>query len=575
MSDPKRKAPSGGASTPAAKRAANGKKGEAPASPSSAAAAATVTALVASAPPPASSPFVNAMLTDLYQISMAYSYWCAGKSEEPATFDLFFRRCPFRGEYAIFAGLDEVLQLLSTYRFTSEQIGQLRSRFPTWRPGFWDYLGGVTARDVKVCAVPQGTIVFPRVPLIRVQGPLGVAQLLETTLLALTNFASLVCTNAARHRVAAGPDKQLLEFGLRRAQGPDGAMSASRYCIVGGFNATSNVQAAVHYGIEVKGTHAHAYVVSFTGLGDLRSQALGECPDFVSRVLKYRDELCESTNDGELAAFISYAQAFPDGFLALIDTYDTMHSGLFNFLAVALALKDVGYAPRGVRLDSGDLAYFSREVRKEFRAAAERYGHEEFARLTIVASNDLSEKVIYALKEQQHEIDAFGIGTHLVTCKDQPALGCVYKLVEISGKPRIKVSADAAKVTIPGKKSAYRLFDSKGFPVLDLLTFATEPAPAPGERVLCRHPFDANKRVHVVPSRVEPLLQEVWNGAVVDGKMPTMNESRAKVSEQMKHMREDHLRLLNPTPYKVALTQKLFDFLHKLWQEETPVREIS
>jgi nicotinate phosphoribosyltransferase len=245
--------------------------------------------------------------------------------------------------------------------------------------------------------------------------------LLETTLLNLVNYPSLVATNAARMRLAAGPNKSLLEFGLRRAQGPDGALSASKYAYIGGFDGTSNVLAGKLFGIEVKGTHAHAYVMSYTNISQLRKTTIPSKTDpnieieFVSLVLKYRVDLNFelTTNEGELAAFASYAQAFPDGFLALVDTYDTIKSGVPNFICVALALRQLGYQAKGVRLDSGDLAYLSRQTRQKFRDVDALLGLNFLTLMNIVASNDINEGVLLSLNREGHEIDTFGIGTHL------------------------------------------------------------------------------------------------------------------------------------------------------------------
>jgi nicotinate phosphoribosyltransferase len=298
--------------------------------------------------------------------------------------------------------------------------------------------------DIKIYAVPEGTVVFPRIPLIRIEGPVLKTQLLETTLLTLVNFASLVATNAARFRQATGADKTLLEFGLRRAQGPDGGLSASKYCYLGGFDGTSNVLAGKLYGIPVKGTHAHAYVSSYECLEDLTIRNLtdrktGEVRPFADLCLKYLEELGpilrilpSETNRGELAAFISYAIAFPTNFLALVDTYDVLKSGLPNFLAVARALHECSYQAVGLRLDSGDLAYLSLEVRARFVETAKRFNLQYFEHFTIVASNDINEDTLVSLEKQGHAIDSFGIGTHLVTCQKQPALGCVFKLVELT-----------------------------------------------------------------------------------------------------------------------------------------------
>lgn len=522
---------------------------------------------------------VNSLLTDWYQLTMAFGYWKGGKSEMPAVFDLHFRRCPFNGEFAVFAGLVEVLGFLSQYCFDEEKIEFIRSRMPGRDPGFFEWLRRIDCSQVKVHAFREGTLAFPRVPLLTVEGPLGVCQLLETTLLTLVNYPTLMATNAARFRIAAGPGKRLLEFGLRRAQGPDGGVSASKYAYVGGFDGTSNVLAGHLYDIPVSGTHGHSWVQAFLGLDEVRGVALegpsGRTADFAALVLECRNELgYNHTNEDELAAFIGYAWAWPDAFLALVDTYDTLKSGIPNFLAVALALQRLGYRPRGIRLDSGDLAFLSKAVRRQFRAISERFG-VDFNGLTIVASNDINEETLLALNQQGHEVDTFGIGTHLVTCQAQPALGGVYKLVQVNGYPRIKLSQDIGKVTIPGRKESYRLIGADKSPLLDLMIQEGEEPPRHGERILCRHPFDETKRAYVTPSDVQPLQSLVWNGAVEPGSVRPLAEVRQYVLEQLAVLRPDHLRVLNPTPYKVSVSEALYQFSHRLWLEEAPVAEIK
>lgn len=279
---------------------------------------------------------VQPLLTDLYQITMAYAYWKSGKKDSLATFDLFFRKNPFSGEFTIFAGLHEVLLFLENFKYTVDDISYLKSVLPaSTEDEFFDYLLNLDSLNIKLYAIPEGTVVFPREPLMRVEGPLPVCQLLETTLLTLVNFASLMTTNAARYRIAAG-SIQLLEFGLRRAQGPDGGLSASKYSYVGGFDATSNVLAGKLYGIPVRGTHAHAFVMSYSGLEELNTRKLfnrrtDQNEDLIDLASKYRGELASLANIieteasmGEFAAFIAYAIAFPDSFTALIDTYDVV-----------------------------------------------------------------------------------------------------------------------------------------------------------------------------------------------------------------------------------------------------------
>ena len=542
---------------------------------------------------------MDPLLTDLYQLTMCYAYWCNDKQDDPAVFDLFFRENPFGGEFTIFAGLEEVLRFVSTWRVTADHVAELRRRYPDWQEGFWPYLSALSLSSVRIYAIEEGTIAIGRTPLIRVEGPLALCQLMETTFLVLVNYASLVTTNAARHRLAVGPHKTLLEFGLRRAQGPDGAMSASRYSYIGGFDGTSNLKASILFGIPCSGTHAHSFVSSFLTFSDIKSTTLpfntdaasfpasyqpsqpppspGQQGDFVAAVTAWRGRLQRhSTNQSELAAFIAYAQAYPRAFLALVDTYDVLESGLWNFLFVALGLLEFGYRPRGIRLDSGDLAYLSRQCRAVFRAVGEKWGRPELAALTIVASNDLSENVLYSLREQGHEIDTFAIGTHLVTCKSQPALGCVYKLVQVKGEPRIKVSHDSSKITIPGRKDVFRLFGASGEAVLDLLVSSGGGPPLVGKRVLCRHPFDANKRVYVTPSRVQPLLLLVWDGdSGLVAPFPSLLELKHRVQRELSSFREDHLRRLNPTPYKLSVTSDLYTFMHDLWLSETPIAEIK
>lgn len=277
---------------------------------------------------------------------------------------------------------------------------------------------------------------------------------------------------------------------------------------------------------------------------------------------------------GELASFISYAQAFPNGFLALIDTYDAVKSGLANFCTVAVALAELGYRALGIRLDSGDLSYLSQIVRDSFRKVARAFELPWFEKLTIVASNDINEDTIHSLNQQGHEINSFGIGTHLVTCQKQPALGGVYKLVEVNKKPRIKLSEDVEKVTIPGKKSAYRLYGSDGNALVDLMLQPDEAPPAVGQRVLCRHPFQESKRAYVIPAKVESLHKCYWTDGQVQCHLSPLKELRDKSLKSLKSIRQDHKRALNPTPYKVSVSSDLYTFMHNLWLENAPIGEL-
>nr|GLL19459.1 nicotinate phosphoribosyltransferase isoform X1 [Ipomoea trifida] len=416
-------------------------------------------------------PMVTPLLTDLYQFTMAYAYWKAGKHNERAVEDdIAFRQ---------------------------------QSLPSSCEDGFFEYLRSIDLSDVEIYSISEGSVVFPKVPLMRVEGPVAVAQLLETPFVNRINYASLVTTNAARHRFVAGKEKLLLEFGLRRAQGPDGGIGASKYCYMGGFDATS--------------------------------------------------------------------------FLALVDTYDVIRSGVPNFCAVALALNDLGYKAIGIRLDSGDLAYQSCEARKFFCAIEKEFGVPGFGKMSITASNDLNEETLDALNKQGHEVDAFGIGTHLVTCYAQAALGVVFKLVEINNQPRIKLSEDVTKVSIPCKKRRYRLYGKEGYPLVDIMTGENEPPPKVGERILCRHPFSESKRAYVVPQRVEELLKCYWPGSSDKTRevLPPLKQIRERCIEHLSQMRPDHMRWLNPTPYKVSVSAKLYDFIHFLWLNEAPVGELQ
>ncbi|KAF1331295.1 Nicotinate phosphoribosyltransferase, partial [Globisporangium splendens] len=535
---------------------------------------------------------VSPLLTDLYQLTMfvtrenaeVYAYWKVGRHNDHAVFDLFFRKNPFKGEYTVFAGLEEALGLINTFKFTESDIAYLRVALPNAENAFFEWLATLDCSQIKVYAIKEGTIVFPRIPLLRIEGNLAVGQLLETPLLNLLNYASLITTNATRFKRAAGADKSLLEFGLRRAQGPDGGLSASRYSYMAGFAGTSNVLAGKLHGIPIKGTHAHAFVQAHTSLDDVKV-----CKQTLSFGAKYRWEMMLMALLLLLASLgnenVQVSTLDGHNFLEIVLKYRqemeftrTNDSGVPNFLCVALALNELGYKPVGIRLDSGDLSYLSRQARALFKSTAERYDLEYFKKLSITASNDINEAVLNSLNEQVcgHEIDAYGIGTHLVTCQAQPALGMVYKLVEIHGEPRIKLSQDASKVTIPGRKEAYRLVGSNGSPLLDLMIGCDEKSPVIGKKMLCRNPFDELRRAYVTPSSVIPLHELMWdgqNGGIVVP-LPTLEERRTYVAEQFELIREDVVRALNPTPYKVSVSSDLYDFIHELWMKEFPVQEL-
>jgi len=540
-----------------------------------------------------SSSAVQPLLTDQYQITMAYAYWKSGKITDQASFDLFFRKCPFKGEFAIFAGLAECLRFLQEFEFSSSDIDYLKLNFPKCEEEFFQFLRSLDPSSVTVEALPEGSVCFSRVPLLKVSGPLIMVQLLETVFLNLVNFASLVATNAARFRIAAGKDRKLFELGLRRAQGPDGGLSASKYAFIGGFDGTSNLLAGKLYNIPVVGTHAHSFVSSFSSLDQVKDLELhpttvrGNCQSasgqsWAESCINWRLRLSSEinishvqANDGEFAAFISYAASFPSSFTALLDTYDVLKSGILNFLSVAAALNDYGYRTRGVRIDSGDLAYLSNQIRSILKTTASLLSIEWLSDIDIIATNDINEETILSLNEQSNSITTFGTGTHLVTCQRQPAMGCVYKLVSVNNAPTVKLSQDVEKMTMPGVKHVYRLFGKDGFAILDLLQLPEEDPPKICEKVLCRHPFEESKRAFVTPHKVQILHDVVWkDGRNVLGSPPLI-DIRSRVDANLKLLRSDHLRSLNPTPYKVSVSDKLYNFIHKLWLENAPIGELS
>lgn len=366
----------------------------------------------------------SSLLTDLYQLTMAHGYWKAGMADRESCFHLHFRRAPFGGGYAIAAGLEDALSYLADLRFDAGDLAYLGTLTgadgaPLFDPGFLAFLAEDPIR-LTVDAIPEGTVVHPHEPLLRVCGPLWQTQLVETALLTIVNFQTLVATKAARIcRAAAGAP--VIEFGLRRAQGIDGGLSATRAAFIGGCRGSSNVLAGRLYGIPVIGTHAHSWVMAF---GD------------------------------EVQAFETYAEAMPNNSVLLVDTYETSR-GVARAIEVGRALEREGHSLRGVRLDSGDLAALSIDARAQLDAAG-------MPDAKVVASNDLDEYRIEELRAHGSRIDVYGVGTRLVTCFDQPALGGVYKLAALANEagelePRIKLSNTSIKISLPGRLGVQRL----------------------------------------------------------------------------------------------------------------------
>jgi nicotinate phosphoribosyltransferase len=507
---------------------------------------------------------ISALLTDSYQISMAYSYWKANTHNDITTFELFFRKCPFGGEYVVVSGISESIKFIKNFSFTNEEINQLKAHFINWDKKFFDYLSTISSKELEVRAIQDGSIAFPNIPLIQITGPKIICQLLETTLLNITGHPTLIATYARRIKQQVG-NRKLVEFGLRRAQGKTAGLNASKYSWVGGFDGTSNIKIGLEYSIPIVGTHAHSYVMSFTGLDtvpndlEIKDYMTGKfIGDFKSYVFDING-ITESelkTNKSELAAFITYAWTQPENFLALIDTFDTLKSGLENYCLVANTLINLNYKPKGVRIDSGDLSYLSIKIKEKFNQMSLIY--PDYNSMVIVASNDLDEHIVKSLIDEGAQIDMFGIGTKLSTSYKSPALGMVYKLVEINGIPRIKLSENIEKITIPCKKYVFRLFNSDDIAVMDLMTNSPDLSEYIDNEgnIFCVDPKNLEKFVKVKYCRYEELLVNVLIKGIECNKQ-NLCEAKARCSKQIQQMRKDHLKSLNPTPYKVS-TPKIF-----------------
>ncbi len=462
----------------------------------------------------------SALLTDLYELTMLAGYFEKGLHEKPATFDLFFREAPYQGSYAVFAGLETALKYLKELHFSESELEYL-SRLGIFKPAFLAFLKDFRFHG-RVIAPAEGTLVFGHEPLLTVEGSLAEAQFVETALLNIINFQTLVATKAARLTVAAG-EGQVIEFGLRRAQGPDGGLSVARAAYIGGVRSTSNVQAGQVFGIPVKGTHAHSWVMAF--------------PD-------------------ELSAFRAYADCFPDSSVLLVDTYDTLTSGLPNAITVARELREKGHELLGIRLDSGDLAYLSREARRMFDVAG-------FPAVKIVASNELDENVIRSMHDEGSRVDIYGVGTRLATCAGDGggALGGVYKLVRFDDQPRLKVTSDISKSTIPDRKEVLRAVDSDGNFTMDILCREHEQL-HPGDPLY--DPTNPARRKQLSADvRLENVRQPVMENGCILHSAPSLEQMADHCAAQLKRLPTGSLRLINPHRYKVAISPQL----HQLREE--------
>ncbi|MEQ9301824.1 MAG: nicotinate phosphoribosyltransferase [Cyclobacteriaceae bacterium] len=465
-----------------------------------------------------------ALLTDLYQLTMAYGYWKSDRHDQEAVFNLFFRENPFKGGYTITCGLDYVIDYIQNLSFKAEDIAYLRTLkgndgTPLFDDDFLSYLSELTF-TFDIDAIPEGTVVFPNEPLIRVKGPILQCQLIETPLLNMINFQSLIATKASRIAQAA-KDEAVLEFGLRRAQGIDGALAASRSAYIGGCSSTSNVMAGKLFGIPVSGTHAHSWVMSF---------------------------------DTEMAAFEAYAEVMPNNCVLLVDTYNT-ETGVDNAIAIAKELKERGKKLTGVRIDSGDLAYYSTMARRKLDAAG-------LPEVKVVASNDLDEYLIGSLKEQGAKIDIWGIGTKLVTAYDQPALGAVYKLSaikDINGQwqHKIKLSEQSIKINIPGVQQVRRFY--KDGKMLADMIFNEELEKKDSFTIVDPGDSTRRRRLNSVKLDSKDLLIPLFRSGKSVFQREEIDSIRARRVDEMAALDKSNLRFVNPHTYPVGLEKSLHE----------------
>ncbi|BBH22278.1 nicotinate phosphoribosyltransferase [Paenibacillus baekrokdamisoli] len=468
--------------------------------------------------------------TDKYQINMMYAHWVQGSLNDKAVFEAYFRKLPFNGGYAVFAGLERIVHYVQNLRFGDDEINYLREQEENYKEEFLEELRNFRFTG-NLYAMQEGTLVFANVPLIRVEARVFEAQLIETALLNFMNFQTLIATKASRVKQVAENDI-LMEFGTRRAQEADAAIWGARAAYISGFHATSNMRAGMLFGIPTKGTHAHAWVQG---------------------------------HDTEEEAFRKYAEALPDQVTLLVDTYNTLKSGVPNAIRIARQLELQGKRMNAIRLDSGDLAYLSQRAREMLDEAG-------FPYVAIVASNDLDESIIFNLKAQGARIDSWGVGTQLITAADQPALGGVYKLVarEKNGEyvPVIKVSGNPEKMTNPGFKDVYRIVNKQtGRAEADYIALQEEDDVKREERIKLFDPVHPYIHKFIEGYEAIPLLHAIFVQGELVYELPTLDTIRAHHEEQIRLFWPQYLRKLNPETYRVNLSvrawQLKMDLIHQ------------
>lgn len=460
-----------------------------------------------------------ALHTDFYELNMMYTYWKQGIAEKNAVFEVYFRDLPFGSGFAVFAGLEHVVQYLQDLHFSDSDIAYLKD-VTDYPQEFLDYLANLKFTSTVRSAV-EGDLVFNNEPILQVEGPLAQGQLVETAILNIINYQTLVATKAARIRSVVGSDP-LMEFGTRRAQETSAAMWGTRAAFIGGFNATSNVRAGKVFGIPISGTHAHALVQA------------------------YQDDY---------TAFKAYAEVNHD-VTFLVDTYDTLRSGVPAAIRVAKEMGDkIDF--QGVRIDSGDMAYISKRVRQQLDDAG-------FTDTKIVASNDLDENTIQNLKMQGAKIDTWGVGTKVITAFDHPALGAVYKLVAIEDDhgemaDTIKLSSNAEKVSTPGKKQVWRITrNANGKSEGDYVALAYEDV-ASLEELYMFHPNFTYINKTITDFDARPLLQPIFDHGDLVYKLPKLVDIRKFAMQCVESLWDEYTRVLNPQDYPVDLSQAAWD----------------
>lgn len=476
------------------------------------------------------------LLTDLYELTMMQGYFKNKHRNQTVIFDMFYRNNPLESGYAIAAGLEQLIEYIKNLHFSEKDISYLRG-LGIFDDDFLDYL-----KDFKfsgdIYSIPEGTVIFPREPIVKVIAPIMEAQLVETAILNIINHQCLIATKTARVCYAAKGDG-IMEFGLRRAQGPDAGIYGARAAMIGGCIATSNVLAGQMFDVPVSGTHAHSWIMSF--------------PD-------------------EYTAFKAYADLYPNACILLVDTYDTIKSGIPNAIKVFEELKNNGIKPKlyGIRMDSGDLAYLSKKVRKMLDAAG-------FPDAVICASNDLDEFLIDSLKAQGATITSWGVGTNLITSKDWPAFGGVYKLAAVMGEdgqfiPKIKLSENTEKVTNPGNKKIYRIYDKEEHKIKADLICLEEETFSEDEAILLFDPAESWKKTKLHPGTF--TLRELMIPVFLKGECvytsPSVMEIRAYCKEELDTLWEETKRLVNPHNVYIDLSRKLYDTKIALLDEMSP-----